>query len=254
MHAIWKKWSPPYQYLIGHRGAAALAPENTLASFTKAHQLGLNWVEFDIRPCATGEWLVIHDETLARTTTGQGRVSDTPLERIKLMDAGSWFSDQFENERIPTLSEAIQHICKLGMQINIEIKPIYYNRTGLNGDFNLRKKNIILSFLNELDRVYPKNNNPPLISSFDIDILRQIASENSRLPLSYLNDIYSEQAIQLCKNHRFFSLNCKYQSLPKNFKANGEIPILAYTVNDPNHIQALIDCGITAIYSDLPFL
>ena len=91
--------------MIGHRGAAASAPENTLAGLRCAKALGCRWVELDVRLTADRQPVVIHDNRLQRTTDGRGRVSALPLAAIRRHDAGAWFAPSFAGERVPTLEE-----------------------------------------------------------------------------------------------------------------------------------------------------
>src|SRR3989338_86923 len=96
---------------MGHRGAAALEPENTLRGFRRAIELGVDYVEFDVHCCKSGELVVIHDETVDRTTNGKGFVADLTLQQLKKLDAG-------KSETIPTLQEAIDTCkCKIKMYI-----------------------------------------------------------------------------------------------------------------------------------------
>lgn len=99
---------------IGHRGACGHEPENTLRSFRRAMELGVDGVELDVHICASGEPVVIHDETLERTTNGTGRVALKALAELKTFDAG-------KGERIPTLQEAINLIDRK-IRIFIELK------------------------------------------------------------------------------------------------------------------------------------
>lgn len=92
---------------VGHRGTVHLAPENTLAAFRKAIELGLDLIEIDVRETRDGHLVIMHDATVDRTTNGKGRVADLTLEEIKRLDAGSWFSPKFAGERVPTLEEAL---------------------------------------------------------------------------------------------------------------------------------------------------
>ncbi len=94
--------------VVGHRGAMAEAPENTLASFQRAVELGADVVELDVHASADGVPVVIHDDTLERTTDGQGPVARLPLAALRALDAGSWFGPQFAGERVPTLDEALE--------------------------------------------------------------------------------------------------------------------------------------------------
>ena len=93
---------------VGHRGTVRFAPENTIAAFEKAIELGMDLIEIDVRETKDGHLVIMHDETVDRTTDGTGRVSELTLERIKQLDAGSWFGAQFKGERVPTLDEALK--------------------------------------------------------------------------------------------------------------------------------------------------
>lgn len=104
-----------------HRGASAKAPENTLAAFRLAHELGADGVELDVQLTADGHVVVIHDETLDRTTTGKGPVVAHTLREIKNFDA-SFGREAYEGEHIPSLEEVLQLIGPTGMSINIELK------------------------------------------------------------------------------------------------------------------------------------
>ena len=88
---------------IGHRGARAYAPENTLRSFARALELGVNAIEFDVRQTKDGQLIVMHDDKVDRTTTGKGLVKDLSLKEIKELDAG-------DGERVPAFGEALDFI------------------------------------------------------------------------------------------------------------------------------------------------
>ncbi len=92
---------------VGHRGTVRFAPENTLAAFRKAIELGLDLIEMDVRETKDGHLVIMHDATVDRTTNGKGQVAELTLAEIKRLDAGSWFSPQFAGERVPTLDEAL---------------------------------------------------------------------------------------------------------------------------------------------------
>ncbi|MEM7030100.1 MAG: glycerophosphodiester phosphodiesterase family protein [Chloroflexota bacterium] len=100
---------------IGHRGASAYAPENTLASFIKAAELGANMVELDVQLSADGIPVIIHDAELSRSTNGQGQVADYSLAELKQLDAG-------QGEQIPTLQEAIDCCLSHHLGLYIELK------------------------------------------------------------------------------------------------------------------------------------
>lgn len=100
--------------IIGHRGAAGLEPENTLRSFKRAIELGVDMIECDVRLCRTGELVVIHDPTLDRTTSGQGAVSEKSLSELTDLDAG-------QGDHVLTLPEVFR-IIPANVSLNIELK------------------------------------------------------------------------------------------------------------------------------------
>ncbi|PYT36972.1 MAG: glycerophosphoryl diester phosphodiesterase [Acidobacteria bacterium] len=106
---------------VAHRGASARAPENTLAAFREAIRLGADAIELDVQLSADGVPMVIHDDTVDRTTNGHGKVSAIASRDLRRLDAGAWFSSRFRGERIPTLEEALEG-ARGRSGLNIEIK------------------------------------------------------------------------------------------------------------------------------------
>ncbi|MFQ6113109.1 MAG: glycerophosphodiester phosphodiesterase [bacterium] len=96
--------------VVGHRGNVKFTPENTIPGFEIAIEYGADLIEMDVRETKDGELVIIHDETVDRTTNGTGKVSELTLKEIKELDAGSWFSPKFKGVRIPTLKEALSTI------------------------------------------------------------------------------------------------------------------------------------------------
>lgn len=115
---------PGRPLVLGHRGASAEAPENTLAAFRRAMALGADGVELDVWRCATGEIVVIHDEDTLRTCGERLAAPDAPLSALRALDAGAWKGAPFRGERIPLLSEVLEALP--GAVINVELKA----RTG----------------------------------------------------------------------------------------------------------------------------
>jgi glycerophosphoryl diester phosphodiesterase len=108
--------------IMGHRGAMGHAPENTMASFRLAQTMGVDAIELDVHLSADGHLVVLHDETLERTTDGQGEVSEYTLEQLQQLDAGSSFSAAFKGERIPTLEEVLSWAKGHELPVVIEFK------------------------------------------------------------------------------------------------------------------------------------
>lgn len=233
----------PRAGLIGHRGLAGRAPENTLAAFKAAAQLGLNWVEFDTQPCATGEWVVFHDKTLDRTTNGRGLVQDTAYESLKTLDAGSWFNAQFKNERVPTLKDTLACLVDLKLHPNIEIKT-----------FREINKAEVAHFLKTVQVAWPNTLPPPLISSFDLKSLQILRSLDHQLPLGYIVEHPTQETLDLILETKLNSLHCDHRNLSPALLATSivkSIPLLVYTVNHQARLKTLLRAGATAVFSDL---
>ena len=120
-------------YIYAHRGARDVAPENTLAAFRAAITAGADGVECDITRCASGEIVVIHDDTLDRTTSGSGKVLDTTFANLRKLDAGARFANIFAGERIPTLAELLD-LAQNTMLVNIEIKEMDSRDDGVEAE------------------------------------------------------------------------------------------------------------------------
>jgi glycerophosphoryl diester phosphodiesterase len=112
-----------YPLISGHRGAAAYAPENTMAAFRAGLEAGADLLELDVQRTADGRLVVIHDHTLERTTDGRGPVAAHTLEELRRLDAGSWFGPSFAGERIPTLEEVAAWAAGR-IRLNIELKTL----------------------------------------------------------------------------------------------------------------------------------
>lgn len=121
---------PPRAVVIGHRGAAAIAPENTVASLRAALDAGAAWIEFDVRLTADGQPVLLHDATLDRTTDATGPLSDIGFDALRALDAGSWFDDRFRGEPVPTLDEALDVLGNHTVAV-VELKTGHENERDL---------------------------------------------------------------------------------------------------------------------------
>ena len=111
----------PQRGVCAHRGATESHPENTIAAFKEAVRLGAQMIEFDVRMSKDGKLIIMHDATVDRTTNGTGLVEDLTWEEIKILDAGSWKSDEFEGERVPLLDEVLDVFPKT-IWLNVHLK------------------------------------------------------------------------------------------------------------------------------------
>ena len=142
----------PGPQVIGHRGAAGYAPENTMASFERGLALGVDAIELDIHPTSDGELVVIHDPTLERTTNGHGFVSAHSLAQLQQLDAGAWFDPAFAGQRIPVFREVLAW-ARGRTRVVIEIKqgPIFYPNVeelliAALDQANMRDQVLVISF------------------------------------------------------------------------------------------------------------
>lgn len=119
MASLWLTAARPLN--VAHRGASAAAPQNTLAAFRRAVELGADGAELDVHLSADGVAVVIHDFVVDRTTDGTGAVTAKPLAALKELDAGSWFASEYAGERIPTLAEVMEAVGQ-ALLLNIELK------------------------------------------------------------------------------------------------------------------------------------
>jgi glycerophosphoryl diester phosphodiesterase len=111
----------PDRGVCAHRGAMDTHPENTLAAFKEAVRLGAHMIEFDVRMTLDGHLVIMHDETVGRTSNGQGKISEFTLQAVKQLDAGSWKSEKFAGETIPTFKEALA-VMPQNVWLNVHIK------------------------------------------------------------------------------------------------------------------------------------
>lgn len=232
--------------VIAHRGASLMAPENTLAAFQRASELGARWVEFDVQMSADKIPVIIHDETLERTTDGSGFVIDYGLNHLKSLDAGSWFSDTYKNENIPSLAEVIPFLHKFHLNANVEIKP--------HLGTEVKSTHIICEYI---IKNWPKNKLLPLISSFDITVLRIVKKFYPTFPLGLLLNRWRSDALYLLEELNCISIHLHHslinQTRLAQLKALG-MKILSYTVNDPQQALMLWKQGVDAVFTDNPLL
>ena len=109
--------------IIGHRGCAGYAPENTLEGIHTAADMGVEWVELDVKITKDEVPILFHDDMLDRTTNGSGPVAERTYEELKDLDCGNWYGESFNGIQIPTLEEAIDVLIDRDLGLNLEIKP-----------------------------------------------------------------------------------------------------------------------------------
>jgi glycerophosphoryl diester phosphodiesterase len=228
--------------VIGHRGAAGAAPENTLAGIRKARELGASWVEFDVKLTKDGHAILFHDDRLERTTDGQGAVAASTLAEIKRLDAGAWFHRSFRGERVPTLDEALSLCAELGLGINVEIKPCPTWET----------ETAQATVRTVLDR-WPRDLPAPLISSFARECLRVAQEIAPGLPRGYLAGGLPRNWEKLLAGYGCVALHLEERRLAPWQRATilrAGIPLVLYTINHGRRARQHLEAGVAAIITD----
>jgi len=230
--------------IIGHRGASAKAPENTIAAFSLAAAMGADAVELDVQLSRDKELVVFHDQTLERTTNGNGRVSSANLEDLKNLDAGSHFHPMFKGEKIPTLEEVFREF--QGMRgINVELKSLRFERLLVEKTYKCIYRN------NMQGRI--------LISSFNPFLLIEAYKINKEIPIGLLVTrgvgkimrYFLQKIVQPTAFHPEDVLVTR-----KMIKGNHNInrTINCWTVDDSERINQLRKWGIDGIITNHPDL
>jgi len=236
-------------FVIAHRGASAYYPENTMAAFKAAVSMEADMIELDVLLSKDKVPVVFHDEKLDKKSNGKGLVSNYNLEELKEFDAGSWFSREFENEKIPTLKEVLEYT-KNKILVNIEIKTEAVLETEVNGI-----EQLVLEIVEELEI-----EDQVIISSFDYRVIRRVNrfSETIKTALLYEKSQSSGKSpSMLYEEFNFNAFNCSKNQLSEKWKSElkkFEIPYFVYTVNDKSEMMSLINGGAKGIFSDKPDL
>ena len=229
--------------IVGHRGAAALAPENTLAGFRAAAKADAGMVELDAKLSADGIVICHHDNELGRTSNGSGPVAAQDFAALRALDAGGWFGPDFAGERIPTLAEALTLIAELSMGVNVEIKPC----PGRERETAAATVKIVREHWNSAA--------PFQFSSFKPAALEVALADAPELPRGYLTDDFKDGWLDDAARLKSVSVNGNFRRYTKDridaVHAAG-MKALAYTVNEPADAARLLADGMDILVTDCP--
>lgn len=229
-----------------HRGASAVAPENTIAGFRAARDQGAGWVELDVALLADGTPVVIHDVTLDRTTNRTGSLGELTKADLEGIDAGSRFAAQFAGERLSTLPEVLDALAGFGLNVNVEIKQHKHHKS--------------LAQLTETVHACLRahaSRTKVMISSFDPECLKamhrldpsyELAMLWSELPPDWLDRLEQIPSKVVHLDYRSLS----YRVLDR--ARERDVAIRVWTCNDPAQIEPFWAEGLDAVITDNPSL
>ncbi|WP_072343948.1 glycerophosphoryl diester phosphodiesterase [Actinomyces urinae] len=231
--------------IFAHRGASAIAPENTMAAFKKAVEAGATWIETDVDVLKDGTPILIHDSSLDRTTNRSGSYYDLTVSDLDDIDAGSWFSPEYAGERIPTLAELVAFMNETGLNANIEIKS---NEAG--AQMSLQLVDAILKELEALDGPQV------IISSFNhvlLKIFKDKAPQHSVGALFVAENLWDDwksilELVGADYIHPDDSTLTRAQV--QAFREAG-YGVNVWTVNSPARANELFNWGVTGVFTDV---
>lgn len=223
-------------FLWAHRGVSRWTPENTMAAFAAAVTSGADGIELDLHLSSDGVPVVIHDETLERTTDGRGPVAEMTLHQLQQLDAGSWFSPDFAGEPIPTLDNVLATFGGQ-LRLNLEIKAYSAGVAVL-----------------ELLRHYP--NADILISSFDLALLKRLRAMDESLSLAALYEAGNwRRAVEMAVDFKASAFHPGVTQTNRSvIQSCGRagLPVSVWAVDDVSVAKSLVRAGVTGLFSNDP--
>ena len=231
---------------MGHRGAAGLAPENTLAGFRRAGELGVSWVELDVRITADGVAVLSHDESLFRATGLRRKVVRASRADIAGLDAGAWFDKAFRGEPLPTFEQAMRVLARLKIGVNVEIK----RHPG-------SEDRVVDAVAGILADVWPAAAPPPLLSSFDPAMVAAARDRLPHLPRALIAERLPRTWQSWADSLGCFSLHLNWKAVNAARAAaihDAGYRLAVYTVNDETNAHRLWSMGVDSVISDRPDL
>lgn len=231
-------------FIIAHRGASGTSPENTLAAFKKAIDSGADFIELDVHLSKDGKLIVMHDETVNRTTNGKGLIRELSLDQIKKLDAGSWFNISYAGLTVPTLDEVVRLITDK-KQNNSKIKLLIEVKGSSKKYPGIEK--ILIEKINEF-----QCKDQCVVQSFDKQIIKNIAQLDSSITLHQLivGKIFPRRIpdfVQAINPNHYFVSKRKIEKLHSLNKK-----IFVWTVNKEKKMEKLISLGVDGIITNYP--
>ena len=227
-------------WIIGHRGASGHAPENTLAAFRCAAEMGADFVETDLRITRDGRFVLLHDARVDRTTNGRGRVDRLDLDDVGRLDAGCWFGKEFAGEPIPTLEQGLAVVgeCELGLYLEL--------KAPLAGSLPLALAEMLRQS-RRLERT--------VLLAFDAAALEAVRKAEPRLRTGLLVD-RTPGAVKRAKQIGAEQLAPRHTRATKRLTERAHqvgLPVVAWTVNSRrDEMRRLVSAGVDGIMTNYP--
>ena len=223
-------------FVWAHRGASAMAPENTMVAFRLAEAAGADGIELDIHINRDGLPVVIHDETLDRTTSGAGPVSTIDTASLLGLDAGGWFADDYLGERVPLLAEVLTWAGDR-IRVNIEIKSAEAGQA-------------VLETLRDFPRARV------LVSSFNHKLLCHLRQTDASLPIGFLIDsrfwrLAARRAVS-CAAESFHPPVKHVSRAMVTWCHRHNLTVYPWTVDAPERKRALLRLGVDGFFTNIP--
>ena len=233
-------------WVIAHRGASGSAPENTLAAFRRAVELGAGFIETDLQLSRDTRLVALHDPTLERTTNGSGKVSSTTLAELRKLDAGGWFQGpvaepgSFSGEPVPTIEEILAFGQEKDIGLFLEIKA-----PGASG-----AEHTLVGALHAADAV-----GRTVVLSFDPGLLGKVRQLDPLIVAGYLYDESLADAVGKAVAAGARQILPRVDRITANLVEEAhrsDLKIVAWTVNARQKMKELMDLGVDGIITDYP--
>ena len=232
----------PYPAVIAHRGGGVIAPENTLAGLRCGYDHGFIMSEFDVKLSKDNVLIVLHDDTVDRTSDGSGAAANMTFNELSRLDMGGWHSAWHAGEPLPAFSQFARFVLENSLLCNIEIKPC----PGREEETGAAVARAVL-------QLWSHGGVQPLVSSFSREALAAFGRQAESVPKAFLIDTLPEdfESILCSLDCEAINLNQKYleQQTIERIHAAG-YKVCAYTVNDYRRARQLLGWGCDAIFTD----
>ena len=232
--------------LIAHRGGGTLAPENTLAAIREGHARGYRAVEFDVMLAKDDAPVLMHDDTLERTTNGSGALAAFTAPQLAALDAGSWKDARFKDEPVPLFEAAAQLCIELGMFANVEIKPY-----APGGEAVARATGRLAALVSQ--RFWGARPGEVLLSSFSGVALEAARAAAPDLPRAYLFDAVPDDWQTHLEQLGCVALHCNGKTVTAAYAAaikRAGYGLMCWTINEPAAAETLFSWGVDALCTD----